>query len=404
MIKKVLFFRGLITSFGVSLSLIALTPSWAQPPFQNPLQVETFADPLLPEIPVIRPLSPLEQFRLKEPVEQLNQQAQQVYQEGKVEEAFQVWYRELRLRQKLDRIEEVEALGRVGEVAWQENRSSDFRNIEERLRVIEKTARAENNRDLLAALAENYEQMRELDGAIALYEILAEDRENPTPLLEKIAQLHADQFHYQDAARTYEQLLAEAEAQGNTQTVINYLKQLKNWYEQADNPEAGIETKQRLIEIYQEQKNLDALPTLMVALADDYQTLEQFAQASRTYQEAFKLARSQQKYAIAAIALENLAELYRNDSSLDTTLDIYQQLIVIQEQSYDYYGLMVTYDKIGEIYQQQNHQKQARIAYEKALEFAQSLSYQEDYFRNKIQNLQSSKNRSIIDNCKKNLA
>lgn len=389
MIKKVLFFRGLITSFGVSLSLIAVTPSWAQTPFQNPLQVETFADPLLPKIPVIRPLSPLEQLRLKDPLDRLNQQAQQLYQEGKVDEAFQVWYRELRLRQKLDPIEEVEALGRVGEVAWQENRSLDFRNIEERLRVIEKTARADNNRDLLAALAENYEQMRELDGAIALYEMLVEDRENPTPLLEKIAQLQADQFHYQDAARTYEQLLAEAEAQGNTQTVINYLKQLKLWYEQADNPEAGIETKQRLIEIYQEQNNLDALPTLMVALADDYQKLEQFAQASRTYQDAFKLARSQQKYAIAAIALENLAELYRHDSSLDTTLDIYQQLIVIKQQSYDYYGLMVTYDKIGEIYQQQNNQKQARIAYEKALEFAQSLSYQEDYFRNKIQNLQS---------------
>jgi tetratricopeptide (TPR) repeat protein len=389
MIKQVLFFQGLITSFGASLSLIALTPSWAQTPFQNPLQVETFADPLLPKIPVIRPLSPLEQFRLKEPVDQLNQQAQQLYQAGKVDEAFQVWYRELRLRQKLDRIEEVEALGRVGEIAWQETRSSDFRNIEDRLSVIEKTARAENNRDLLAALAENYEQMRELEGAIALYEMLVEDRENPTPLLEKIAQLHADQFHYQEAARTYETLVGQAEAQGNTQTVIDYLEQLKLWYEQADNPEAGIETKQRLIEIYQEQNNLDALPTLMVALADDYQTLEQFAQASRTYQDAFKLARSQQKYAIAAIALENLAQLYRNDSSLDTTLDIYEQLIVIQEQSYDYYGLMVTYDKIGEIYQQQNNQKQARIAYEKALEFAQSLSYQEDYFQNKIQNLQS---------------
>ncbi len=385
--QKILSLKGLIASLTVSFSLILTVPIKAQTPFQNPLKVEQFDDLLLPQTSVQRPLSPLEKFRLKEALDQLNQQAQQRYQEGNVEKAFQVWYRELRLRQKLDPIEEVKALGSVGEIAWLKNRSADFRNIRERLRVIEEKARENNQRQLLETLAENYEQMRELDGAIALYQKLAKDSNDPTPLLEKIAQLHAKQFHYQDAADAYESLLTQT--QGNPTASLQYLKQLKTWYEKADNPDAGVQTKQRLIDIYQQQNNQQALPAILVSLADDYVKLNQFEQASTTYQEAFKTARSQQKYGMAAMALENLAQLYRNDGALETTLEIYEQLLVIQQQSYDHYGLMMTYDKIGEIYQENDQPKLARSAYQKALEFAQSLSYQEDYFQNKLEQLKS---------------
>lgn len=385
--KRALFWQGVIASCGVSFSLLATMPVWAQTPFQNPLQVETFDDPLLPQTPVNRPLSPLEQFRLEPALDRLNQQAQAHYQAGKIEEAFQVWYRELRLRQKLSPLKEVQALGRVGEIAWRENRSADFRNIRERLRVIEENAKANNNRQLLDSIAENYERMRELEGAIALYQLLGDDSNNPTPLLKKVGQLQATQFNYQEAANTYETLLAATE--GNTTATIEYLKQLKLWYEQVENPQAGIPTKQRLINIYQQQNNQQALPEVMVSLADDYVKLEQFEQASSTYQEAIKVARAQKKYAIAAIALDNLAQLYHNEDSPQTTLEIYEQLLVIQKKSYDHYGLMMTYDKIGEIYQQNNQPKLALAAYEKALQFAQSLSYQEDYFQTKIQQLKS---------------
>ena len=385
--QKILSLKGLIASLTVSFSLILTVPIKAQTPFQNPLKVEQFDDLLLPQTSVQRPLSPLEKFRLNEALDRVNQQAQKHYQEGNVEEAFQVWYRELRLRQKLDPIEEVKALGSVGEIAWLENRSADFRNIRERLRVIEEKARENNQRQLLETLAENYEQMRELDGAIALYQKLAKDSNDPTPLLEKIAQLHAKQFHYQDAADAYESLLTQT--QGNPTASLQYLKQLKTWYEKADNPDAGVQTKQRLIDIYQQQNNQQALPAILVSLADDYVKLNQFEQASTTYQEAFKTARSQQKYGMAAMALENLAQLYRNDGALETTLEIYEQLLVIQQQSYDHYGLMMTYDKIGEIYQENDQPKLARSAYQKALEFAQSLSYQEDYFQNKLEQLKS---------------
>ena len=382
-------FRVLLATLGVNLSLLFVSPTRAQTPFKNPLQVEQFDDPLLPNPPVNRPLSPLEKFRLEEALKALKNQAENVYQQGKTEQAFTIWYRELRLRQKLDLNGEVKALGRVGEMAWSENRSQDFRNIRERLRKIEAMAQEENNRKLLETLAESYEKMREIDGAIALYQQLLEESPNPSQRLETIARLQQAQFNYTEAANTYQNLLAKAEATKNRNAEIKYLETLKSLYQQTNNPQQGITIIQRLINTYQQENNQQPLPALLVSLGENYQKTQQLEQASKTYEKAFQLAWSQQKYAIASEALENLAQLYRNQGAIETTLDIYKQLLIVQEQSYNSYGLMVTYDKIGEIHQQRNQPQPARNAYENALKLAQSLSYRENYFQEKIQNLKS---------------
>lgn len=387
--KHRLILRILIASLGINFAWGSLPPSWGQTPFQNPLQVEEFNDSLLPETAVKRPLSPLEKFRLEEALNKLNQQARIVYQEGNVAKAFEIWYRELRLRQKLEPIQEVKALGRVGEIAWSENRSQDFRNIRQRLQTIETTAKENNNRELRETLAQTYEQMRAIDRAIAIYQNLRKDNSNPTPILEKIAQLYQEEFAYQEAANIYETLLENATEQNNTLARINYLSNLKYLYEQGGKPEQSITVKQRLIEIYQQQNNQQALPALMVTLGEDYAQTNQGNQASQTYQKAFDLAWSQQKYAIASDALSNLAQLYRKDGSLDTTLQIYEQLLIVHEQSADHYGLMMTYDEIGKIYEQQHQSQNAIAAYENALQLAKSLNYQQDYFQQKIQQLKS---------------
>lgn len=383
-------FRSLLVALGISFAWFISTPSWSQTPLiKNPLQVEEFDDPLLPNIPVSRPLSPLEKFRLEQQLDQLNQKAIELYQVGNVEGAFEVWYRELRLRQKLDRPEEVEALGRVGEFAWSENRTQDFRNIRERLKEIEAIAKKNQQQNLIAALANSYEQMREIDGAISLYKILLEDSETPNLILGKIANLYESQFRYEQAANTYEKLLETAELENDITAQINYLKNLNRLYEQAENIEAGIKTKHSLIAIYEQEEQQLALPSVMVSLAEDYAETERLEQAISTYQEAAALAWSQEKFAIAAIALENLAQLHSKNNAPEIAIETYQKLLTIQNQSYDYYGLMNTYDAIGDLYQQQDQNEQALIAFENALQFAQSLSYQEEYFQNKIQNLKS---------------
>ncbi|MGL5877833.1 MAG: hypothetical protein ACRC2V_08640, partial [Xenococcaceae cyanobacterium] len=99
----------------------------------NPLQTD-LGDPLLPKVD--RPLSPLEKSKLEKACDDLNAQASQLFNESKEEEAFKIWYRELRLRRELGQFEEVSALGRVGELAWQKNRSNDVEIISKRLEAI----------------------------------------------------------------------------------------------------------------------------------------------------------------------------------------------------------------------------------------------------------------------------
>jgi hypothetical protein len=50
-------------------------------------------------------------------------------QAGNAEGAFEIWYRELRLRRALGYLEEVRALGRVGEIAWQRTQKFDAQVI-----------------------------------------------------------------------------------------------------------------------------------------------------------------------------------------------------------------------------------------------------------------------------------
>ncbi len=387
--KVLLLLKVFLVCFGGNLFLISAMPVWAQSPFQNPLQVEEFEDPLLPQLPINRPLSPLERFNLEKQLAELNRRARVKYEQGNVEEAFNIWYRELRLRQKLEIAKEVEALARVGEIAWLENRSEDFRNIRQRLIEIETKAKENNNNELLQQLAKTYERMRVNDRAIAVYNFLREESDNPRPLLEKIASLHESQFQDEQAVQTYEKLLEIAQAENNSSAEIRYLRSLKNLYEQANHAEKGIATKERLISQYQEQNNEQALSSLFLALGEDYQKMRQFNSASEAYEQASTRAWSQQKYAIASEALNNLGQLYHQEGSLKTALEIYEQLLIVQQRVSNVYGLMNTYNKIGEIHQERDRDQQALVAFENALELARSLKYQEDYFQEKIQNLKS---------------
>src|SRR6476646_9135759 len=86
----------------------------------NPLELKT-PDPLLPQTG--RPLTTQEQQTLRTALDELNTQATSQFQAGQPEAAFEIWYRELRLRRALGPLEEVAALSRVGTTAWEENRT-----------------------------------------------------------------------------------------------------------------------------------------------------------------------------------------------------------------------------------------------------------------------------------------
>ncbi|MBL1176432.1 tetratricopeptide repeat protein [Pantanalinema sp. GBBB05] len=136
--------RGLVqrTSVVALLLLLAhsgITPGIAATPTEpdefppNPLELTT-PDPLLPNPP--RPLNAQEQQQLAIACDALNLEAQAKLQAGDRIGAFDLWNRELRLRRFLGLVPEIQALGRVGDIAWKETDTAQVRWITKRLDAI----------------------------------------------------------------------------------------------------------------------------------------------------------------------------------------------------------------------------------------------------------------------------
>jgi tetratricopeptide (TPR) repeat protein len=357
--------------------------------FGNPLEVNV-PDPLLPQGDL--PLSPSDKDRLQKATDDLNNQATNLLQEDKEEEAFDLWYRELRLRRQLGQLEEVPALGRVGEIAWQKNRKTDLQIISNRLKAIEQEASAKQKLepDLLQVLGKAYQQVRELDLALAIYQkLLVNVRQNKNIEAQKetlkiIGQLNLSRFDYANAAQVYEELLAIAKTEEDTLNQGIYLNQLAEIYQESSQPANGLKVKLQLAETYDKQSKNRELAELKLSFANDYQLLDRPEPASDNYREAFQLAWSLQDFALASQALNKLGYLYQQYQQIDAALQIYQQLIKVEQKAYNFYGLMNTYDRLGQIYLEQNNYALALNSFRKGLEIAKSLNYQEDYFLAKI--------------------
>ncbi|WP_322742612.1 hypothetical protein [Synechocystis salina] len=100
-------------------------------PSENPFDPSLF--PTDPLIPSGETLTPLQRRRLIEALDALEAEALVLDQAGQRDQAFVVRYRSLRGRQRLGDLAEVEALGRIGAIAWEQGRSQDVMTISQRL-------------------------------------------------------------------------------------------------------------------------------------------------------------------------------------------------------------------------------------------------------------------------------
>ncbi|AFZ20734.1 tetratricopeptide repeat protein [Allocoleopsis franciscana] len=356
----------------------------------NPLEI-TKPDPLLPRLPKRGTLSPEAQSRLRTAIDELDAQAVALYQEKKVDEAFDVWYRGLRLRRALGRVEEVQALGRVGEIAWQNTRKFDTQVITRRLQEIQKEAEDQKalNLELLRTLGQAYQQVRFPEPAVKVYQqILAQERQQgdtqaQETTLKTLAQLNMDWFNYPQAAAIYEELLTQAQSRGDRVNELAYLEQLVYIYNKSQQPENALRMKQKLAVTYPPTD--PRVPALKIAIATDYEALNQPDPASQNYQDAYKLAWALRQWAYASEALQKLAALYHSHNQSDSALQVYDVLLKTQQQSYNFYGLMNTYDKMGQIYLEQKKYSQALDVFQRGMQLAKSLQYQENYFAEQIE-------------------
>ncbi|WP_013320304.1 tetratricopeptide repeat protein [Gloeothece verrucosa] len=363
----------------------------------SPLEIP-IKDPLIPSLK--RPLTPFEVRRLREALDELDTQAKAQLDAGNTDGAFEIWYRELRLRRFLGNLEEIQALGRVGAIAWDKSRTQDVKNISTRLVLVQQQAQQKGplTPQLLDAFATAYQQLRKIDQSINIQQqILANARQQgdlptQTKALTTIGDLYLSRFDYGKAAPIYEDLLKIAQSQQDSYQEGIYLKQLAEIYSETLQPANAVKIKEDLANNYLKNQQIQSIPDIKILIGQDYDTLNQPEKASQNFQEAFSLAWALQQYGAAGKALTQLGDLYRKYKQDDYALQIYGELIKVEQRSYNYYGLMNAYDKIGEIYLSKNNYSSAIAAFQQGLELARAISYNENYFMTKIDQANQKKN------------
>ncbi|OBQ28030.1 MAG: hypothetical protein AN483_17805 [Aphanizomenon flos-aquae MDT14a] len=367
----------------------------------NPLEI-TINDPILPNLPNKRELTATELQKLRTDLDGLNQEAQMTIQREDKKKAFEIWNRELRLRRFLGTLSEVEALSRVGEIAWNQNEREEVRYISKRLQVIQSEMEKQKNTDLQLwkSLGTAYQKIRIPKLGVLVYEqilILVKAQKDVSmeiETLKNIGELHLSWFDYSQAANTYQKLLNLAINQGDKNNELEYLEQLTYIYAQAKQPQAAIDILNQLVQIYTNQQNLNQIPALKLAIATNYESLAKEntnlkQQAFDNYQEAYTTAWQLEQYARAGEALEKLIAFYRSEKQIDAALQTGKILIETQTLANNFYGLMLAYDEIGNLYLERQEYAQALTAFEKGLAMAKQLKYQEAYFTQQIEKLKT---------------
>ncbi|MEG4900626.1 MULTISPECIES: tetratricopeptide repeat protein [unclassified Microcoleus] len=380
----------------------------------NPLEITT-PDPLAP---ANESLSSTQRDELTAALEELNLEAAAKLQAGDGAGAFDIWFRELRLRRYLGPAAEIAALSRVGSVAWSNGKNLELQLITKRLQAIQKEVKSQEplNTELLPTFAAAFQQVRAKGPTVEVYqEILENARQNQDILaegqiLKAIGLIHINWLSYDKAAPVYEELATliqenrdlfaansavqnSAVVAGNgappqpvtPPTEVETLRQLAYVYQQSKQPLKAIAAREKLASVYLNLQNPSAIPPLKIAIASDYQTIGQINLAAQYYQEAYNLAVPIQQYAQASEALDKLALLYRAQKQWEQTLRIYQMQLLLEERAYNFYGLMNTYDNIGQVYQEMKAYDKALESYQKGLDVAKKLGHRQEYFAKKIQ-------------------
>jgi hypothetical protein len=401
--------RGYLTGWGWMVVIALLSPMVPTAPgiaqilrpevrnefLSSPLDDEP-RDPLLPNPPVERPLSPLEQLALEQELDELALEAEQLAEAGDPEAASELWMREVRLRRLLGLEEELQAMRRVAQ--WLRDRGStqQLQLLSARLNEIQAEFAVDNPADqaVLLDIAEIYAILGDVEAAAAIYRSLADnalatgDRNEYQTLLETLAELQSDWFYFDDAAFTYGELIQISQTDPERDDEIRYLRGRIYNLEQAQDLVAALENQQQLLKLYDENEILWSLiPPLQHDMAENFLALEQTETATEYLQASYTNAITQQQFDVAGQSIRSLADIYRSLERWQDVLYLLDQLIIVEQQAYNAYGIMEAFGQKGATYEQLSQPDEALAAYREGLILARHLSHQQDYFEAQIARL-----------------
>lgn len=414
----------------------------------SPLEL-TEPDPLIRD--ANKPLTASEQQALARELDALNAEATQAFQGGNPIAAYDLWHRELRLRRFLGPVAEVQALGRVGQTAWEDANFVEVQLISARLREIEaenfpppEDGEASQSVDLplLLELGRAFDRVGVPERALTIYARVLEesrfqnDRAQEEAVLNEMGRMALEALNYPAAAAAYEQLLQFAQQRNDTGARTTYLEQLASVYDQIrplrialtdkiDVVKRVTQVRQELFQLTERQTATPQLQLKLVdvrlALAGDYAYLSSLYRllaerqqqeeqpeaadvnlalagendrlAEQTYRETYVFSWSIQQFYRASNALAALGELYESRDRPNDALEVYKTQLDVHQIARDRYGVMMTYDRMGKIYQTTGAYSQAVQAYQNALAIAQQLGDREAYFTIQLQRLRQQGDR-----------
>jgi len=429
-IKQHLIQKLLILTALSSVAWIGLLPSFKSPFAQaqqlDPQQRQDFLadpldeprDPLLPVLLVDRALSPLEISTLRNDLDELQRQAEALLQTGDIQEAFDLLLREVRLRRIFGINAELDAIERVATLAWQRQRPVTIQLLTLRTQAIWNAAKTSlgiesetvlggtdpgveadspisgvpsADKTALTQLADIFSTLRDIDSAVEVYQQLIalseDDGQAVTAQKIALAELNLEWFKFAAAADVYLDLLNQEKAsQTDSQTTreIFYLERLAYSYQQAESLPNALRAQTDLLDKYVAMGEEEKLPDLLVAIAQNYQTIDQSNNAIRYYRSAYAAAQQLEQFSLSAKVLQELGQLYRSVDDIDEALISYNLLILVERQAYNDYGIMNAYDSLGQVYREQGELSAALRAFQQGLAFADRLSLRVAYFTEQI--------------------
>ncbi|NEQ50585.1 MAG: tetratricopeptide repeat protein [Leptolyngbya sp. SIO3F4] len=356
----------------------------------NPLDAEP-RDPLLPTVVVDRPLSPLELYDLEVALFQLDARAQALLLAEQPEEAFVLWMREVQLRRVFGLEAELEALERIGQQAWNSQRSQELRLMAVRLKRIWEEEKATASLERVETLATIAQILRMRDTSTEMYQQLIDMTATDIPVQQAwevvLAAHYLQWFQFDDAAQLYTQLAANAKVSGNTLEHTQYLKDLIYSYQEAKKYSQALPVQTELLRLYRTTGQVDREPPLEINMARNFRAIGIYSQAVEYYNLAYITAQSLQLYGHVSTVLKDLGELYAEQGLTNEALTMYNLLVRAEQQAYNQHGILNAYDRLGQLYESIGDTDNALVAFRAGVAFAESLKYREAYFRGEVARL-----------------
>lgn len=371
----------------------ALPPAVRFPFLADPLQDDPL-DPLLPRPIVSRPLSPLELYALEQSLDQLALEAEALAEAGELEPARDIWRREIRLRRLLGVEPELAAIDRVGQWLRDSTATQDLQLYAVRLDDIRADLTWPEDQNLLESMANTYVVLGAIDAAAVLRRDLAEaarlaDNEAEyRRQLEILAALRSEWFYFPEAAAAYDELVALNQVELNPDDERRYLTLQAENLEQAQDFAGAIALQQRLLILYQGDESLwPQIAPLQHQVAQNYLALGDLDTAARQFQVAYANAIDRGQLEVAANAIDGLAGIYRGLGRWADVGYLYEQLLVVAQQSHSAFTMMAAYDELGQVHEQMGATPSALAAYREGLVLARVLGTRQAYFEAQIARL-----------------